>query len=125
MSATGIAFVARPDERYLGFGERSNAVDQRGNEVENYVAEGPYEEDERPVIPAFVPAWGFHPRDDATYFPMPWLLSSAGYGVLLENDETSTFGSAPRRPTPGASRWRHRAAAAYSPARDRPTCCAG
>jgi alpha-glucosidase (family GH31 glycosyl hydrolase) len=86
---TGIAFRARPDERYLGFGERSNAVDQRGREVESYVAEGPFEEDERPFIPAFVPPWGFHPRDDATYFPMPWLLSTAGYGVLVDSPETS------------------------------------
>ncbi|HYP47320.1 MAG TPA: TIM-barrel domain-containing protein [Thermoleophilaceae bacterium] len=91
VSSTGIAFRARDGERYLGFGERSNAVDQRGREVESYVAEGPYEEDERPVIPAFVPEWGFHPREDATYFPMPWLLSSAGYGVLLDNAETSRY----------------------------------
>ena len=84
--ATGVraTFAARRSERYLGFGERSNAVDQRGREVENYVAEGPFEEDERAVVPAFVPAWGFHPRDDATYFPMPWLLSTAGYGVLVD-----------------------------------------
>jgi alpha-glucosidase (family GH31 glycosyl hydrolase) len=87
----GIAFRARPSERYLGFGERSNAVDQRGNEIENYVSEGPFEEDERGLVPAFVPAWGYHPRDDATYFPMPWLLSTAGYGVLLDNSEPSTF----------------------------------
>jgi alpha-glucosidase (family GH31 glycosyl hydrolase) len=86
-----IAFGARPGERYLGFGERSNAVDQRGREVENYVAEGPFEEDERVAVPAFVPEWGFHPRDDATYFPMPWLLSTSGYGVLLDNAETSVF----------------------------------
>jgi alpha-glucosidase (family GH31 glycosyl hydrolase) len=86
-----IAMRARPDERYLGFGERSNAVDQRGRSVENYVAEGPFEQDERAAVPAFVPAWGFHPRDDATYFPMPWLLSTAGYGVLVANAETSTF----------------------------------
>jgi alpha-glucosidase (family GH31 glycosyl hydrolase) len=86
-----IAMRARPDERYLGFGERSNAVDQRGRSVENYVAEGPFEQDERAAVPAFVPAWGFHPRDDATYFPMPWLLSTAGYGVLVDNAETSTF----------------------------------
>jgi alpha-glucosidase (family GH31 glycosyl hydrolase) len=86
---TGIAFRARAGERYLGFGERSNAVDQRGREVESYVAEGPFEEDERPFVPAFVPPWGFHPRDDATYFPMPWLLSTAGYGVLVDSPETS------------------------------------
>ena len=86
-----IAFRARRGERYLGFGERSNAVDQRGRSVENYVAEGPFEQDERAAVPAFVPPWGFHPRDDATYFPMPWLLSTAGYGVLVDNPETSTF----------------------------------
>jgi alpha-glucosidase (family GH31 glycosyl hydrolase) len=86
-----IEFGARPAERYLGFGERSNSVDQRGSEVESYVAEGPFEEDERPAVPTFVPEWGFHPRDDATYFPMPWLLSTAGYGVLVANAETSVF----------------------------------
>jgi alpha-glucosidase (family GH31 glycosyl hydrolase) len=86
---TGIGFRARQGERYLGFGERSNAVDQRGREVESYVAEGPFEEDERGFVPLFVPPWGFHPRDDATYFPMPWLLSTAGYGVLVDSGETS------------------------------------
>ena len=46
--ALGIGFDARADERYLGFGERSNAVDQRGNVVENYVADGPYQPDGAP-----------------------------------------------------------------------------
>jgi alpha-glucosidase (family GH31 glycosyl hydrolase) len=91
VSRTGIAFAAAAGERYLGFGERSNAVDQRGREVESYVAEGPFEPDERQLVPAFVPAWGFHPRDDATYFPMPWLLSTAGYGVLVDSPEPSVF----------------------------------
>ena len=91
VEATGISFRARPGERYLGFGERSNRVDQRGGEVESYVAEGPYEEDDRAIIPAFVPAWGFHPRPDATYYPVPWLLSTAGYGVLVDDPETSYF----------------------------------
>jgi sulfoquinovosidase len=88
---TGIAFQAGPGERYLGFGERSNAVDQRGRDVESYVAEGPFEEDERAFVPLFVPPWGFHPRDDATYFPMPWLLSTAGYGVLVDSPETTLY----------------------------------
>jgi alpha-glucosidase (family GH31 glycosyl hydrolase) len=87
----GITFEAGSSERFLGFGERSNAVDQRGNTIENYVAEGPYQEVERPAIAAAVPAPGYHPRDDATYFPIPWLLSTAGYGVLLDNDERSEF----------------------------------
>jgi sulfoquinovosidase len=91
VEAVGIGFGARPRERYLGFGERSNAVDQRGGEVENFVGEGPYQPEERVPIAAAVPPQGYHPRDDATYYPVPWLLSTAGYGVLLDNDETSTF----------------------------------
>jgi hypothetical protein len=91
VEAVGIAFDAHHGERYLGFGERSNAVDQRGNTVESYVADGPYQAEEYPFLTAFVPAPGLHPRDDSTYFPMPWLLSTAGYGVLVENNETSYF----------------------------------
>jgi hypothetical protein len=45
-----------------------------------------------------VPPQGYHPRDDATYFPVPWLLSTAGYGVLLDSPETSTFDLARSRP---------------------------
>jgi alpha-glucosidase (family GH31 glycosyl hydrolase) len=91
VTALGIGFDARPDERYVGFGERSNAVNQRGGVVENYVGEGPYQEQERPLIAAFVPPWGYQQRDDATYYPVPWLLSSAGYGVLVDNTETSYY----------------------------------
>jgi alpha-glucosidase (family GH31 glycosyl hydrolase) len=91
VEAVGIAFDAHQGERYLGFGERSNAVDQRGNTVESYVADGPYQAEEYPFLTAFVPAPGLNPRDDSTYFPMPWLLSTAGYGVLVENNETSYF----------------------------------
>ena len=91
VTALGIGFRAREVERYLGFGERSNVVDQRGNEVENYVGEGPYPVEERPFVAGVVPAWGYQPRDDATYFPVPWLLSTHGYGVLVDNVETSYF----------------------------------
>jgi alpha-D-xyloside xylohydrolase len=91
VDALGVGFAARPDERYLGFGERSNAVDQRGSTVENYVTDGPYEADEYGLVGALVPQWGFRPRDDATYYPVPWLLSSAGYGVLVGDPETSYF----------------------------------
>lgn len=91
VEAVGIGFATTEAERYIGFGERSNAVDQRGNEVENYVAEGPYQPEERPFLNAFVPPQGYRPRDDATYFPMPWLLSTRGYGVLIDNNELSYF----------------------------------
>ena len=69
--------------------------------VESYVAEGPYQEVERPFIAGFVPPPGYRPRDDATYFPIPWLLSSAGYGVLVENDEALRPRPDGRRPLVG------------------------
>jgi alpha-glucosidase (family GH31 glycosyl hydrolase) len=89
VTATGISFAAEGNERYLGFGERSNAVDQRGNVVENYVSDGPWTPRQYAIGSAFVPDWGFRARNDATYFPMPWLLSSRGYGVLVDNTEES------------------------------------
>ena len=92
VEAMGMGFAAQAGERYLGFGERSNQVDQAGAEVENYVADGPYQDNEYAGIGLFVPPWGLREgREDSTYFPIPWLLSSEGYGVLVGNPETSTF----------------------------------
>ena len=95
--AMRIGFEAPDGERHLGFGERSNGVDLRGTEVESYVGEGAYQQGERQIISAFVPPWSIHFRDDATYFPMPWLLSTRGFGVLLDNTETSRFHLADQR----------------------------
>ncbi len=89
VQAMGIAFESAPDERFFGFGERGNAVGQRGNILEHYVGEGPYQDLEYPFVTLLVPKWGIRWRKDATYFPMPWLLSSRGYGVLIDNDELS------------------------------------
>jgi len=99
IEAVGIGFRAPQTERYLGFGERSNALDQRGNVVENWTAEGPYRKNEATLITATdsVPKWGIrtgsdgNSRSDSTYFPMPWLLSSSGYGALVEDTRPSYF----------------------------------
>jgi alpha-glucosidase (family GH31 glycosyl hydrolase) len=99
--AVSISFAAPARERYFGFGERSNAVAQRGTVVENYVSDGPFSPDSRAVARAVVPPAGFRARDDATYYPVPWLLSGRGYGVLIANDETSSF----RLPGPRGGRW--------------------
>jgi alpha-glucosidase (family GH31 glycosyl hydrolase) len=90
-TALGIGFAAATTESFYGLGERPERVDHRGaSRVETYVADGPYYPDaERAVISAFVPPQGYRDRDDATYFPIPWVLSSEGYGVLVENEETA------------------------------------
>ncbi len=90
--AVGMGFASRPAESYFGFGERSNKVDQAGSTVENYVSDGPYQAEEYPLINLVAPPWGLRDgHTDATYYPVPWLLSSAGYGVLVDNPETSYF----------------------------------
>jgi alpha-glucosidase (family GH31 glycosyl hydrolase) len=90
-TALGMGFAAATTEHFFGMGERPERVDHRGaSQVETYVADGPYYPDaERAVLSTFVPPQGYRPRDDATYFPIPWVLSSTGYGVLVENEETA------------------------------------
>jgi alpha-D-xyloside xylohydrolase len=90
-TALGMGFDATSIEHFYGLGERPERIDHRGADpVETYVADGPYYPDaERSVLSAFVPPQGYRQRDDATYFPIPWVLSSEGYGVLVENEETA------------------------------------
>jgi alpha-glucosidase len=85
----GAAWAATPEERFYGLGERANAAEHSGARVESYVSDGPWIEEDRDLISAVLPAPGFRARDDATYFPVPWVLSSRGYGVLVDNDETA------------------------------------
>ena len=98
VQALGIGFDVLPGERFFGFGERATGVEHSGRVVENHVADGPYQPEERPIVGRLVPKPGFRPRDDATYYPLPWLLSSRGVGVLIDNDETSYFRVAADRP---------------------------
>jgi alpha-glucosidase (family GH31 glycosyl hydrolase) len=91
VDAMRIGFGSPSSERFFGFGERSNAIDERGHDVENYVSDGPWPAADYGVATATVPSQGLRARDDATYYPVPWLLSSRGYGVLIDRDETSTF----------------------------------
>ncbi len=95
--ALGAAWQAPDGERFFGFGQRADAVEHRGAEVESYVSDGPYREDEYTGIGALLPPPGFRRRADATYFPLPWLLSSRGYGVLVENDDTAYHDLGARR----------------------------
>src|SRR6185295_8956953 len=76
IEALGIGFDAAADERFFGLGERADAVEHRGAVVESYVSDGPYDPSDRDLIKAILPAPGFRGRDDATYFPIPWVLSS-------------------------------------------------
>jgi alpha-glucosidase (family GH31 glycosyl hydrolase) len=92
-----ISFRTQRGELFTGFGERSNAIDQAGRDVLNYPADGPFLRRDRAIAGAVVPDWAELDRPDATYYPVPWLLSSRGYGVLVDSDRTSRFRLGKRR----------------------------
>ncbi len=93
VSALGWTFDKAADERYLGFGERSDAVDQTGKLVENWAEEGPFSAGAlRPATePLLGESWQGPSPIGGTNFPMPWLLSSRGYGFLLDDFSYSAF----------------------------------
>ena len=63
ITALAIDFAAQTDEHYLGFGEHFNHIDQRGQEIDLYVINGA--------------------SGGLTYKPIPFFMSSAGYGLRL------------------------------------------
>src|SRR4029077_13530767 len=79
-----IVFAAASGERFWGFGERSDTTERSGLLTEHWVGEGPYQLAEYPLIESITRRWAIRRRRDATYYPIPWLLSSAGYGVLTD-----------------------------------------
>ena len=56
--------LPKPDEHFLGFGERFNRIDQRGQEIDLYVTNGA--------------------SGGLAYKPVPFYMSSAGYGLRLQ-----------------------------------------
>lgn len=68
-----LTFDCPPDERFFGLGERFNALDQRGQVLdvrcfEQYKSQGKH-----------------------TYMPIPFLLSSAGYGLYVQSNRWMQF----------------------------------
>ncbi len=91
-TVSGAAFERVGAERFLGFGERSNAADQTGNEVFNWAEEGPFSgglgDD---VLRQYLPDFTFPTGPTATNFPIPWMLSSRGLGFLIDQTHRSRF----------------------------------
>jgi len=68
-----LTFPCKPDERFFGLGERFNALNQRGNIIDVRV----YEQ--------------YKNHGQRTYMPIPFLLSSAGYGLYIESSRWMQF----------------------------------
>jgi len=60
------SFYTPSDEKFYGFGERYNALNQRGNELDNYTAN----------------IWT--DQDKKTYTPVPFYFTNKGYGFFLK-----------------------------------------
>ncbi len=68
-----LGFSSPSDEAFYGFGERFNALDQRGNHLDNYVY-GQYTS-----------------QGKRTYIPVPFFISSRGYGLWLNTNRQAQF----------------------------------
>ena len=55
------------------------------------MSDGPFREPDRSLAAVLAPPWATRDRDDSTYYPVPWMLSSRGYGVLIDEDVRSAF----------------------------------
>lgn len=86
-------FKIDENERFLGFGERSDGADQTGRIVENWCEEGPFSPGalERITALVFGDRWQGPWPLPGTNFPMPWFISSKGYGFLLNTTHLNVF----------------------------------
>ncbi len=75
-----ITFASAPDEAFFGLGERYNALNQRGEVLDVRC----YEQ--------------YKNQGKRTYFPVPFMLSSAGYGVYVESQRWMQFDLAATQP---------------------------
>ncbi|MFN8379745.1 MAG: glycoside hydrolase family 31 protein [Anaerolineae bacterium] len=75
-----LSFASPADERFFGLGERFNALDQRGNVMDVRV----YEQ--------------YKNQGQRTYLPVPFLLSSAGYGLWVQSTRWTQFDLAAASP---------------------------
>jgi alpha-glucosidase (family GH31 glycosyl hydrolase) len=93
------AFATPADEGFLGFGERYNRVDQRGLSLYSCPEEGGLTKGEA------APASSANPwpnGETMTYYPVPFFLSTAGYGFWLDSTWRNQFDLA----TDHADAWR-------------------
>lgn len=73
--------VLQPDEHFFGFGERMDFLDRRGKQVKLDVGRGI-------GLPHIVGAYNVL---EANYCPVPFFMSTKGYGVFLHNSNPSTW----------------------------------
>lgn len=94
------AFASPDNEAFLGFGERFNRTNQRGVDVYSFAEEGGVGTTESEAGREQIPN-----GEAMTYFPVPFFISTAGYGFWLDTTWRSEFNLATA--DPGAFRAWH------------------
>ncbi len=88
LNELGQAFVLADDEHFFGLGERNATVDHRGQHFQCWVEEGGLGLGENPPAGATAPA----PNGPGmTSIPIPFLLSTRGYGVWIDTERRTGF----------------------------------
>ena len=87
VNRAAFTFLSPSDEKYAGFGERFNKINQRGKIVGHWSEEGSIEPGSlRPILEIIDPdlpaEWALPGGEHATYMPIPFYLSNYGYGLL-------------------------------------------
>jgi len=91
LNTMGQSFVLPSDEHFFGLGERYVTVDHRGQNYGVWTEEGGLGRGEK-FQPSYVAPVNPTPNGPTmTHAPVPFLLSSAGYGLWLESTYRSGF----------------------------------
>ncbi len=86
--AMGAAFSTPSEEGFLGFGERFNRTDQRGVAVYSWAEEGGVGTGEGEPVGPDNPVPNGEPM---TYYPVPFFVSTEGYGFWLDSTWRNEF----------------------------------
>jgi alpha-glucosidase len=89
------AFASPADEAFIGFGERYSTVNQRGHAVYAWPEEGGLAHGEGTPPSATNP---YPNGEEMTYYPVPFFISSKGYGFWLDTNWRNQFDVASDRP---------------------------
>jgi alpha-glucosidase len=84
----GVAFQLDGDEQFFGLGERYESVDHRGLSLYDWAEEGGLGAGESAPL---APTNQYPNGPSMTYYPVPFLLSSNGYGIALRTSARSEF----------------------------------
>jgi alpha-D-xyloside xylohydrolase len=102
VNRTAFSFLSPADERFVGFGERFNSVDQRGRIISNWLEEGSIEPGSlRPALESIFPdlaaEWALPGGETSSYAAIPFYISNKGYGLLADVPQPSHFDLAKTR----------------------------